>query len=520
MENLLAIRNISGISLLRIRLLKTTRTTKASVSYYLMDPLKSPSMSPITPRASSPAPPYHHSSLDSSSSEPPVPRSSATARNLSSTARGPFGDVLPRPSKTGPSRGNSLPKTLASASFLKDASFEARAPVPPSRILSYNTAHENDSRLEPTAEVSRPGKSVSQKLPNILRKQAEIGSVSSVITGMDANGRHVSLLNQSPKIGSKAQGGGNTMTMISDEKDELLSPASKKRKVEHEHTFTSATGTQYTSPYALPVEETSNNHGLKIINTAPFHPTTSSLRPLQPAPPKTRQQGRMSSAASSSHVLKRPQKREPKRAASPSAPALHTWKPHASMATKREEKAPTINQATRDFFAKYEEPKQGRNSLPPDFTFNPPQARPRPRNIGAQATSRPSSGSGHPIPPHASSRLIHPGSHPPRTTKSHDSPDFSDDEAPIILGFEQPLEASKRVERLQTEIEALLLDAKKVKTERDYFKTRKDVYKGQLRERETMFRTQRQFVESLQKQLLDAKDKIQVMEGSMLSREK
>jgi uncharacterized coiled-coil DUF342 family protein len=86
--------------------------------------------------------------------------------------------------------------------------------------------------------------------------------------------------------------------------------------------------------------------------------------------------------------------------------------------------------------------------------------------------------------------------------------------------LEQPLEANKRVERLQAEIEALLLDVKKVKTERDYFKTRKDVYKGQLRERETMFRTQRQFVESLQKQLLDAKDRIQVMEGNMLSRVK
>jgi hypothetical protein len=66
----------------------------------------------------------------------------------------------------------------------------------------------------------------------------------------------------------------------------------------------------------------------------------------------------------------------------------------------------------------------------------------------------------------------------------------------------------------------LLFDVKKVKTERDYFKTRKDVYKGQLRQRETMFRTQREFVESLQKQLVDAKDKIQAMEASRVVDEK
>jgi hypothetical protein len=476
-------------------------------------------MSPITPRASSPASPRPRFSLDPYSSGAPVLGSSTTARSLPSVAREPFGDVLPRPSKIGSSGGTSLSNTVADAYFRKDASFEAHASVPHSKILSYNMAHENDSRLEPTAEVSRSGASVSQKQPSTLRKQAEIGSVSSVITGRDANGRHVSLLNQSPKIGSKAQGGGNAVTVVSDENGGPLSRASKKRKVEHEHTFTSVS-TQYTSPYTPPVEATSSNHGLKIVNTAPFHSTTSSLRPLQPAPPKSSHQEKMPSASSSSHVLKRPQKRGPKRGTSPTTPALQNWKPSVSMATKREEKAPAINQATKDFFAKYEEPKHGRKSLPPDFTFNPPQARSRPRNIGAQVTSRPSSSSGNPVPPHASSRLIHPGSHPPQIAKPHDSPDFSDDEAPILLSFEQPLEANKRVERLQTEIEALLLDVKKVKTERDYFRTRKDVYKGQLRERETMFRTQRQFVESLQKQLLDAKDKIQVMEGNMLSREK
>ena len=481
-----------------------------------MDPLKSPSMSPITPRASSPASPRRRFSLGPCSSGSPVPRPSTTARNLSSAVREPFGDVLPRPPKISSSHGASLSNT---ASFPKDASFEARAPAPPSRILSYNMAHEDDSRLEPTAEVSRPGTSASQRQPSILRKQAEIGSVSSVITGRDANGRHVSLLNQSPRIGSKAQGGGNAVTVVSDENGEPLSPASKKRKVEHEHTFTSVS-TQYTSPYAPNAEATSSNHGLKVVNTAPFHPTMSSLRPLQPAPPKTGHQERMSSAGSSSHVLKRPQKRGPKRGTSPTTPALHNWKPSVSMAAKREEKAPAINQATKDFFTKYEEPKRGPKSLPPDFTFNPPQARPRPRNIGAPVTSRPSSSSGNPVPPHASSRVIHPGFRPSRIAKPHNSPEFSDDEAPVLLSFEQPLDANGRVERLQTEIEALLLDVKKVRTERDYFKTRKDIYKGQLRERETMFRTQRQFVESLQKQLLDAKDKIQVMEASMLSREK
>jgi hypothetical protein len=474
-------------------------------------------MSPITPRASSPASPRRRFSLDPSSLGAPVPTSST--RNLSSAAREPFGDVLPRLSKTGPSRGNSLPNPLANASFPKDVSFEAQVPVLPSRILAYNMAHENDTRLEHTADVSRSKTSLSQRQPTVVRKQAEIRGVSSVITGRDSNGRHVSLLNQSPKIGSKAQGRGNAVTVVSDKNDEPLPPASKKRKVEHEQTFTSVS-TQYTSPYATPVEATSSNHGLNIVNTALLHSTTSSLRPLQPAPPKTGHQERVSSAASSSHVLKRPQKRGPKKGTLPTTPALHSWKPSVSVATKREEKAPAINQATKDFFARYEEPKYGRKSLPPDFTFNPPQARPRPRNIGAQVTSRPSSSSGKAAPPHAFSHLIHPGSHPPRIAKPHDSPDFSEDEAPILLGFEQPLDANKRVERLQTEIEALLLDVKKVKTERDYFKTRKDVYKGQLRERETMFRTQRQFVETLQKQLLDAKDKIQVMEGSMLSREK
>jgi hypothetical protein len=485
-------------------------------------------MSPITPR--SPRSPRLNFSPGPSSPDAPRPTFAAQTHLLSPATVEPLEDVLPLSSSRNPYRGPisaraSLPHSLAKSSSSRDASSEAHLTGALEKGLSNKLSLENLSSPKSKLEASPPESALSKSQEATIERQ-ENSSVRSVITGRDSNGRHISLLNQTPKVEPDTQSRDNEAIIRSDENNKAIGPASKRRKVAQ--VFTSVMSTQYMSPYAPPDETTSINSGQQNINNAPLHPSMLSLRPLQPAPRTVVMEG-ISSAASSSHVLKRPPpKRAPKRGRSPNTPALHTWKPSIAKPARREERAPAINQATRDFFAKYEQPKKARASLPPDFTFNPPQPQPCPHPhphshfIEATAPPRPSSSSGRPVPQHASSHFIHPGSHPhpPRIPKPHDNPDFSDDEAPLHLGIEHPLDTNNRIERLHSEVEALLFDVKKVKTERDYFKTRKDVYKGQLRQRETMFRTQREFVESLQKQLVDAKDKIQAMEASRVVDEK